>query len=76
MNAKVSLQTAKLPEALAASVKANIEGWGSGDKVRRLWQHDASLWTGTDESNWLGWLESLPNRSLKATNCAQRWWRT
>src|SRR5437016_4444542 len=25
-------------------------------KVRRLWQRDASLWTGTDESNWLGWL--------------------
>jgi len=24
--------------------------------VRRLWQHDASLWTGTDEANWLGWL--------------------
>ena len=25
-------------------------------KVRRLWARDASLWTGTDEGNWLGWL--------------------
>ena len=57
MSPKVSLQTSKLPEALAASVKANIEDWRAGDKVRRLWQHDASLWSGTDEANWLGWLD-------------------
>ena len=29
----------------------------NGDKVRRLWKHDASLWTGTDEAKWLGWLD-------------------
>ncbi len=57
MSPKVSLQTSKLPEALAASVKANIEDWRAGDKVRRFWQHDASLWTGTDEANWMGWLD-------------------
>lgn len=57
MSPKVSLQTYKLPEALAASVKANLEDWRTGDKVRRLWQHDAALWTGTDEANWLGWLD-------------------
>ena len=28
-----------------------------GGKVRRLWGRDASLWTGSDESNWLGWLD-------------------
>ena len=57
MSPNVSQQTYKLPEALAASVKANIEDWRAGDKVRRLWQHDASLWTGADEANWLGWLD-------------------
>ena len=57
MSPKVSLQTSKLPEALAASVKANIEDWRAGDKVRRFWQHNASLWTGTDEANWMGWLD-------------------
>ena len=53
----MSRQTYKLPETLAASVKANIEDWQRGDKMRRLWQRDASLWTGTDEANWLGWLD-------------------
>jgi len=57
MNAKVGLQTYKLPEALAVSVKKNIDDWRSSDKVRRLWQHDASLWSGDDEANWLGWLD-------------------
>jgi transaldolase / glucose-6-phosphate isomerase len=57
MSAKVSLQTYKLPEALSGPVKANIDDWRSGDKVRRFWQHDASLWTGTDEANWMGWLD-------------------
>ena len=53
---KVSQQTYKLPDGLAKSVKTNIDDWRAGGKVRRLWQHDASLWTGTDEANWLGWL--------------------
>jgi transaldolase / glucose-6-phosphate isomerase len=53
---KVSQQTYKLPDALAKSVKTNIDDWRASGKVRRLWQHDASLWTGTDEANWLGWL--------------------
>lgn len=57
MSIEVSLQTCKLPDALAVSVTANIDDWRSGDKVRRLWQHDASLWTGTDEAIWLGWLD-------------------
>jgi transaldolase/glucose-6-phosphate isomerase len=57
MSVKVGLQTYKLPEALAVSVKKNIDDWRSADKVRRLWQHDASLWTGDDEANWLGWLD-------------------
>jgi len=57
MSAKASLQTSKLPEPLAGQVKANIEDWRSGDKVRRFWQHDASLWTSTDEANWMGWLD-------------------
>ncbi len=57
MSPKVGIQTYKLPAALAASVKANLEDWRAGDKVRRLWKHDASLWTGTDDANWLGWLD-------------------
>ena len=25
--------------------------------MQRLWQRDATLWTGSDEANWLGWLD-------------------
>ncbi|HEX8814680.1 MAG TPA: bifunctional transaldolase/phosoglucose isomerase [Terriglobales bacterium] len=46
----------KLPDSLAAAVKSNIADWQSNNKVRRLWQGDASLWTNDDESKWLGWL--------------------
>jgi transaldolase / glucose-6-phosphate isomerase len=45
-----------LPESLAAAVRNNITDWQSNNKVRRLWQGDASLWTNDDESKWLGWL--------------------
>jgi transaldolase / glucose-6-phosphate isomerase len=53
---KVNRQSYKLPDTLTASVKQHIDDWRAGGKVRRLWQRDASLWTGTDEANWLGWL--------------------
>ena len=46
-----------LPESLATAVKATIADWQSGGKVKRLWDRDASLWTGSDEANWLGWLD-------------------
>ena len=36
------------------------DDWRAGGKVRRLWQRDASLWTGTDEGNWLAWLHPDP----------------
>jgi transaldolase/glucose-6-phosphate isomerase len=37
-------------------VAASLDDWKKNNKVARLWQKDASLWSGTDESNWLGWL--------------------
>ncbi len=46
-----------LPESLAAAVKTTIAEWQSSGKVKRLWQRDAALWTGSDEANWLGWLD-------------------
>ncbi len=48
---------ASLPDSLAAAVKATTADWQTGNKMQRLWQHDASLWTGTDEDKWLGWLD-------------------
>ncbi|HLW98862.1 MAG TPA: bifunctional transaldolase/phosoglucose isomerase [Candidatus Acidoferrales bacterium] len=49
-------QSASLPADIASKVTAAIGDWTSGDKVRRLWAGDVTLWTGADESQWLGWL--------------------
>src|ERR1700724_3608886 len=54
-----------LPEKLESLVKASLEDWKQNDKVRRLWQRDASVWTGSDEDQWLGWLD------ITATQLAQ-----
>ena len=48
--------TYKLPPALSSAVDYSLSDWKNNNKVARLWQKDASLWSGTDESNWLGWL--------------------
>ena len=56
LGAELDRQTYRLPEDLAAAVKASLEDWRINGKIRRLWARDASLWTGTDEDRWLGWL--------------------
>jgi transaldolase / glucose-6-phosphate isomerase len=50
-------QTYTLPDKLASDVNASLQDWKQSGKVKRLWQKDASLWTGTDEDKWLGWLD-------------------
>ncbi len=71
INPEVNSQTASLPANLDAAVKKTLDDWRASGKVRRLWQQDASLWTGEDEAKWLGWLsitdEQLANPAkLKA----------
>jgi transaldolase / glucose-6-phosphate isomerase len=59
-------QSAKLPAELAADVAVLIADWTAGDKVLRLWAHDASLWTNTDEAKWLGWLDIVAEQIADA----------
>jgi glucose-6-phosphate isomerase len=53
----VSRLKTSLPETLATTVKATIADWQSRGNMERLWQRDPSLWTGSDEAKWLGWLD-------------------
>ncbi len=46
-----------LPSDLNAAVQSAHQSWDAEGKTDRLWKHDASLWTNTDESKWLGWLD-------------------
>ena len=62
----VNKQTCTLPEDLANAVAASLEDWKKNNKVARLWQKDASLWTRTDESNWLGWLNIVEQQLAHA----------
>lgn len=53
---RINRQTYRLPNPLAELVTATLETWRAKGTVRRLWARDATLWTGADEGNWLGWL--------------------
>jgi len=53
---QINKQTAFLPADLNTAVKKNASDWWANGKVKRLWERDASLWTGEDEAKWLGWL--------------------
>src|SRR5262245_46779893 len=41
----------------AGEVQKTLDDWRAGGKVRKLWAGDTSLWSGTDENHWLGWLD-------------------
>jgi transaldolase/glucose-6-phosphate isomerase len=44
-----------LPE-MKAVFEDEMEIWRKDGRIRRLWAGDKSLWTGSDEDKWLGWL--------------------
>ena len=67
----VNRQTCALPEELANAAAASLEDWKKNNKVARLWQKDASIWTRTDESNWLGWL-NIVDQQLAHTDAFKR----
>lgn len=45
-----------LPASLAASLERRLAMASRQAWAQRLWAGDASLWSGEDESQWLGWL--------------------
>ena len=49
-------QSYSLPAELQPKVDASLDDWLVNGKIRRLWDRDATLWTRSDESKWLGWL--------------------
>ncbi|HEX3231505.1 MAG TPA: bifunctional transaldolase/phosoglucose isomerase [Pyrinomonadaceae bacterium] len=56
MDPQINQQNLTLPRELATDVEKALDDWDAHDKVRRLWQQDASIWTDSDENKWLGWL--------------------
>ncbi|MGA1999727.1 MAG: bifunctional transaldolase/phosoglucose isomerase [Terriglobales bacterium] len=56
LSVKINRQTFKMPADLNNAVCATLDDWKKQEKARRLWRGDSSLWTATDEANWLGWM--------------------
>ncbi len=52
-----NLMTYSLPEKLKQAYRAEIQKTIEEKRVQRIWERDPSVWTGTDEDKWLGWLE-------------------
>src|ERR1700710_277208 len=59
MAGSIDQQKLALGANIAKAVETGTEEWRASGKIRRLWHHDKSVWTGTDEDKWLGWLDSV-----------------
>ena len=47
------------------SVKAELAALTSKEFPKKLWAKDASLWTGKDEGQWLGWLDIVEQQEAQ-----------
>ena len=54
-----------LPADIASEVARLLDDWQAGDKTARLWAGDATLWSGRDEADWLGWLGVIERSGLQ-----------
>ena len=66
-------QTHCLNPKLDRAVSATLEDWAREGKAARLWSGDTTLWTGSDEERWLGWLSLTdgPDRSPRLAELAR-----
>jgi transaldolase/glucose-6-phosphate isomerase len=55
---RINGQSSTLPPELQSAVEKAIEKAQGNGWSRRLWEGDASLWTGKDEAKWIGWLDA------------------
>jgi len=53
---RACLEIAPGSPEMKTAIDAEMEAWRKDGRIRRLWAGDRSLWTGTDEDKWVGWL--------------------
>src|SRR6267378_6700891 len=61
----IDRQHLALGDGIRKAVADSTEDWRAAATIRRLWQRDKSIWTGTDEDKWLGWLDSVSAEKRK-----------
>ena len=59
LQAEINSQSVSLPNEVKKAVDSTLEQWRRAGNVRRLWEGDATLWTGADENQWVGWLDII-----------------
>jgi len=52
-----NLMTFSLPEKLKQAYRSENQKAIEDKRISRIWEKDASVWTGQDEAKWLGWLD-------------------
>src|SRR6185437_5628976 len=53
---RACLEIAPGSPEMKTAIDAEMDAWRKDGRIRRLWAGDRSLWTGTDEDKWVGWL--------------------
>lgn len=51
--------TYSLPAMIEEQLRNVSEEWQTDGRIERIWRKDASVWTGSDEDKWLGWLDLI-----------------
>ncbi|MGA7332198.1 MAG: bifunctional transaldolase/phosoglucose isomerase, partial [Pseudolabrys sp.] len=56
---------------MKTALDEEMEAWRKNGRIRRLWAGDKSLWNGTDEDKWVGWLH-IVGQELVDIDCMHR----
>jgi transaldolase / glucose-6-phosphate isomerase len=64
LGSAIDPQKLALGDAIKKAMEKSSEEWRASAKVRRLWHKDKSVWTGDDEHQWLGWLDSAAEADI------------
>src|SRR6202022_1971942 len=64
LGAGIDRQELKLGNDIDKAVNTATEEWRGSAKIRRIWSRDKTVWTGTDEDKWLGWLNSAASADI------------
>lgn len=62
---------ARLTPELRAAFATAAAAWQAGDRTGRIWEGDASVWTGRDEAHWLGWLDAPEREAVRLGDYAE-----
>jgi hypothetical protein len=58
----VSSLTHQLPAEMMKAVSLTLSTWTEANKVEKIWQKDATVWTNKDEAKWLDWLHVVADQ--------------